>query len=118
MSTRFQAWLLRNTTSLQYLVNERLAKRSGFIGRIARAIELGPRQYSPHSTLRLFRVANYFWMMSYQQMAMMRGVLSRFAGNSNGPLNYTGLFVYFFCTICITSRFRFIRARDIYYFNA
>jgi hypothetical protein len=65
MSARFQSWLLKNTGGLQYLVNERLAKRSGLIGRIARAIEMGPRQYSPHTLLRSFRVANYFWVMIY-----------------------------------------------------
>jgi len=102
---------------MQYLINERLAKRSGFFGRIGRALEMGPRQYSPHTLLRAFRVCNYFWVTLYQSLGMMRPVLSRFAGVTNGPLNYSGIFVYMACTMLIIGRFRFIRARDILYFN-
>ena len=43
MSERFQVWLLRNIGPLTYLVNERLAKRSGLIGRIFKGLEIGPR---------------------------------------------------------------------------
>ena len=48
MSTRFQSWLLRSNgfKMMQFLVNERLAKRSGLIGKMARALEMGERQYS------------------------------------------------------------------------
>ena len=100
------------------MVNERLAKRSGFIGRVARALEMGPRQYSPHTMLRALRVANYFWVMIYQTMGVMRPVFSRFIGVTNGPLNYSGLFCYFFCSMQVFSRFRFQRSRDVYFFNA
>jgi len=34
---------LRNTTFLQYVVNEKLAKRPGLIGRIFKGLEMGPR---------------------------------------------------------------------------
>ena len=118
MSTRFQSWLLRNTGGLQYLVNERLAKRSGAIGRVFKALEMGERQYGQHTLLRAFRVVNYFWVQIYQQMGMMRPVFSRFMGVQNGPLNYSGIFVYLFCSMMVFSRFRFIRARDVLYFNA
>lgn len=43
MTERFQSFLLRNTTSMQFLVNERLAKRGGPIGRIFSALEMGKR---------------------------------------------------------------------------
>ena len=65
MSVRFQHWLLRNTTSMQYLVNERLAKRSGLIGRMARAMEMGERQYSAHAFGRGLKVVNFFWVSIY-----------------------------------------------------
>ena len=68
--------------------------------------------------LRAFRVVNYFWVMIYQQMGMMRPVFSRFIGVQNGPLNYSGIFVYFFCSMMVFNRVRFIRARDVYWFNA
>ena len=48
----------------------------------------------------------------------MRPVFSRFMGVQNGPLNYSGLFVYLFCSMMVFSRFRFIRARDVLFFNA
>ncbi len=117
MSARFQSWLLRNTSSLQYLVNERLAKRSGVIGRMARALEMGERQYSQHTLLRAFKVANWLWVYTYQWMGMMRPIASRFMGSQNGPLNYSGIGVYIFCTAMVFSRFRFIRSRDVLWFN-
>ena len=45
MTERFQSWMLGRTAGLQYLVNERLAKRGGPIGRIFSALEMGKRQY-------------------------------------------------------------------------
>ena len=118
MSERFQKFLLRNSTGLQHLINERLAKRSGLIGTIAKALELGPRQMSPHSMGKMFKVVNYFWMMRYQWFAMMRPTFSRFNSNVNGPLNYTGLFMYLIATMAILGRFHFIRSRDVLFFNA
>ena len=47
----------------------------------------------------------------------MRPVFSRFLGVQNGPLNYSGLFLYFLFTIMVISRFRFIRVRDTMVFN-
>jgi hypothetical protein len=67
---------------------------------------------------RLFRVVNYFFVMTYHTLAVMRPVFSRFVGVANGPLNYSGLMIYFMATGCILARFRFIRARDNLAFNA
>jgi hypothetical protein len=47
---------------LQYINNERLAKRSGLIGKIARNLEMGERQYSQHAFGRAFRVVNFYWV--------------------------------------------------------
>jgi hypothetical protein len=47
---------------VQFIVNERLAKRSGLIGKIARSLEMGQRQYSQHAFGRTFRVVNYYWV--------------------------------------------------------
>ena len=99
------------------MVNERLAKRSGFIGRFFKGLEIGPRQYGHHTFHRAFRVANYFWVQVYHQIAIMRPVFSRFVGVGNGPLNYSGLFMYFLLSILIFAKFRFIRIRDNMYFN-
>ena len=117
MSERIQHWLLKNTTSLQYLVNERLAKRSGMVGRIFKSLEMGHRQYGPHKFHKLFRVANYFWMMVYHTICVQRPVLTRFIGASNGPLNYTGLWLWFALTCYMVGTFRFIRMRDFVVFN-
>ena len=46
MTERFQSWMLSKTTGMQYLVNERLAKRGGPIGALFRNLEMGKRQYS------------------------------------------------------------------------
>jgi hypothetical protein len=104
--------------AVQYLVNERLAKRSGLIGKIARSLEMGERQYSQHTFFRAFRVVNFYWVQIYQTLGIMRPVLSRLViGASQGPLNYSALFMWFWLTILIMSRFRFIRVRDVLYFN-
>ena len=95
-----------------------MAARSGLIGRLARAVEMGERQMSNHTMLKAFRVVNYFWVMIYQLMGQMRPVWSRLMGVQNGPLNYSGIFVYCFCTMMVFNRFRFVRGRDVLFFNA
>jgi hypothetical protein len=103
---------------VQYINNERLAKRSGLIGKIARNLEMGERQYSQHAFFRAFKVVNFFWVQIYHTLGVMRPVLSRLiVGASHGPLNYSGLFLWFWFTALIISRFRFIRARDVLTFN-
>jgi hypothetical protein len=78
---------------------------------------MGERQYGAHSLLRTWRVSNYFWMMGYQALSMMRTPFSRFIGVGPAPLNYSGIYVWLFVTSCIMARFRLIRARDVFYFN-
>ena len=118
MTERAQNWILSRTGGLQYLVNERLAKRGGPIGRIFAALEIGKRQMGNHSLGKFMRLANYWWIMIYQTINMQRVVFSRFVGLGNAPLNYSGLFVWFVATNMIFSRFRFIRSRDVLNFNA
>lgn len=117
MTERFQNWMLSRTQGLQYLVNERLAKRGGPIGRIFTALEMGKRQYGSHSLGRFMKLANYWWLMIYQALGMQRMVFSRYLGLQNAPLNYSGLFVWFVATNMIFSRFRFVRSRDVLNFN-
>ena len=117
MTERFQNWLLGRTTGLQYIVNERLAKRGGPIGGIFKALEMGKRQYGSHTMGRYLRLMNYYWLMVYQTLNMQRLVFSRLVGLHNAPLNYSGMFVWFVATNMIFSRFRFVRARDVLNFN-
>ena len=118
MSQRVQAFILRNTTGLQYLVNERLATRAGAIGGLFRALRIGERQFGQHAFLRNFRVINYFWMFGYQSVAMMRVPFSRlFTGNAHSPLNYSGVYMWGLASLLVMARFRFIRARDVMEFN-
>ena len=118
MTERFQNWMLNRTTGLQYLVNERLAKRGGAVGRLFTAFSIGKRQMGQHSLGRLMRLVNYWWLMVYQTLNMQRVVFSRFSGLQNAPLNYSGMFVWLFATNAIFSRFRFSRSRDVMNFNA
>ena len=119
MSHKFQSWLLRNTQGLQYVVNERLAARDNLIGRMFKPFIIGKREYSAHTFHRAFRVVNYFWMRMFQIYGGMRPIGSRFLTNSGGgPLNYSGLFVYCFATVCVFARLRFSKSRDQYKFNS
>ena len=99
-------------------MNDRLSKRPGLIGRIFKGLEMGPRQYSQHTFHRAFRVVNFFWVPIYHTLSIVRPVFSRFVGVANGPLNYSGLLLYFLATILIIGRVRFIRLRDTLTFNA
>ena len=55
--------------------------------------------------------------MGFQMLNMQRMVFSRFFGLSNGPLNYCGLLMWFFCTGYIVSFCKFQRGRDELFFN-
>ncbi len=113
MTERIQEFLLKNTKGLQYIVNERLAKRDGFIGKVFKKLEIGERQYGKHFTKRFFHVVNYFWVMMYHQAAATRPVLGRlFGASSGGPLNYAGFFLWFTLTVYIINRFKFYKIRD------
>ena len=59
MSQRVQAWLLANTRSLQFVINERLAKREGTIGQIFKLFEIGERQMGGHTIGSALRYANW-----------------------------------------------------------
>ena len=118
MSQRVQAFILRNTGGLQYLVNEKLGTRPGLIGRIFKGLETGKREYSDHTLHRAFRVVNYMWMSIFRVYGAMRPVGSRFLGQGNGPLNYSGLYVYIWATMMVFARCRFSKSREQYTFNS
>ena len=118
MSSRLQTWLLANTKGLQFIINEKLATRPGGLGNFFKRFEIGERQLGAHTLGRALKVANYFYLATAQYTMFGRMTLSRFAGSTNGPLSYSGLFVYFFATCWILSRFQFDRARDVVRFNA
>jgi hypothetical protein len=77
MTEKVQQFLLKHTKTLQYVVNEKLAKRSGLIGKIFQKLEIGPRQYSRHSFYRYFKVYNYYWLIVAHQISTLRPVFSR-----------------------------------------
>ncbi len=80
---------------------------------------MGPRQYGQHTFFRAFKVVNFWWLQQYQMLAGLRSVMSRIIfGSTQGPLNYSGLWMWFCLTILILARFRFNRTRDIIYMNA
>ena len=78
---------------------------------------MGERVYGQHAFHRLLRVVNYYWIMVYHTLGVMRPVFSRFIGVQQGPLNYTGLWLWISLTVLILNRFRFIRIRDTLMLN-
>ena len=79
---------------------------------------MGKREYSEHTLHRAFRVVNYMWMSIFRVYGVMRPIGSRFFGAGNGPLNYSGLYVYIWCTGMVFARCRFSKSRDQYTFNS
>jgi hypothetical protein len=43
---------------LSYLINEKLAKRSGILGKFGRFFLIGPREFGMHPTNRAFTFVN------------------------------------------------------------
>jgi hypothetical protein len=117
MSARLQSFILKNNFGLANFINNKLAPRGGLFGAIGKALYMGERQYGAHVFGRTLRVANYFWMITYQILAMQKGVASRFIGVQSAGLNYAGIYTYVFIFLCIQGRFRMIRHRDVLEFN-
>ena len=62
MTDFVQKFLLRNTRPLQYLINEKLAKRKGAIGNFAQWMEIGIRTHGEHTIPKLFRYLNSLFL--------------------------------------------------------
>lgn len=60
MTEVIQRFLLKNTKWLQYVVNEKLAKRKGPIGRFFTWNQLGERNYGTHYIPKWFRFWNTY----------------------------------------------------------
>ena len=58
MTESIQRFLLKNTRFLQYVVNEKLAKREGRVGKFFRWMEIGPRNGGDHVITKIFRLWN------------------------------------------------------------
>ena len=100
------------------MVNERLAKRPGVVGRVFKLFELGPRNYGQHAHHRWFRFVNYFYVKSLWAGSILKPVFSRLLStNQHGPLNYSGMFMYCWFFAFVAARFRFARAKDTLYLN-
>ena len=118
MTERFQKWFLRNSKPLQYLVNERLAKRSGLVGRFFKAVEMGEREYGKHTMGRYLKLGNYIWMQQLWIISSQKPILSRLLfTSSSGALNYTGIFMWAFCVLFMASNLKFVRFKDLQVFN-
>lgn len=57
MTECIQRFLLRNTKFLQRIVNDKLAKKDGKIGKFFRWMEIGPRNNGEHTLPKYFK----FW---------------------------------------------------------
>eukprot|EP01016_Furgasonia_blochmanni_P044206 TRINITY_DN611_c0_g1_i1.p2 TRINITY_DN611_c0_g1~~TRINITY_DN611_c0_g1_i1.p2 ORF type:complete len:269 (-),score=79.06 TRINITY_DN611_c0_g1_i1:111-917(-) len=69
-----KAWL-KVLSPLAYVINEKLAKRSGFFGRIGKFFIIGPREYGVHPLNKLFQFFNRRYMFAQAYMANRYGVL-------------------------------------------
>ena len=116
MSESIQGWLLKRKGFVNF-VNNNLAGRKGVIGRIFSTVKIGPRQMGAHAFPKLLKFFNYYLVNSYGLMGAIRPTFSRYIGVTHGPLNYTGLMMWFIVTGAILNRIRFHRSRDIMVFN-
>ena len=117
MSQPIQKWLLSRTGFVS-LINDKLAARKGVVGRIFTWLKVGPRQMGTHTLPKVVKFYNQYFMLTYQMGSSLRPIFSRFIGMTYGPLNYTGLMLWFVMTISLMNRFKFNRARDVIQFNS
>ena len=117
MSESIQNWILKHTGFVNY-INNNLAERKGVIGRLFKTLRVGPRQMGRHTLPAMLKYFNYYLVSSYGLIGSIRPVFSRFVGVAHGPLNYTGLMMWFLMTAAIIGRVKFDRSRDALMFNA
>ena len=68
---------------------------------------------SAHSHFKVWRVANYVYLMPLQLFNHARGIFSRMLiGTTNGPINYSGMFMWVWMTRMLISRIQHERPRD------
>ena len=116
MSQSVQNWILSQKGFVNF-VNNNLAERKGLIGKIFKTLRVGPRQMGAHALPGLLKFFNYYLVQSYGLIASVRPIFSRYVGVTQGPLNFTGLMMWFIMTGAILNRIRFHRSRDIIQFN-
>ena len=116
MSESVQNWILKQKGFVS-LINDRLAKRKGLIGKLFTALRVGPRELGAHTAPKFLKFANFYYMSTYSIMSSLRPIFSRFVGVAYGPLNFTGIFMWFMLTGSIMARLKFNRGRDIMQFN-
>ena len=116
MSEPVQKWLLEQKW-LKTLVNERLAKRSGVIGRLFTFLKIGPRQLSSHTIPKILKYVNSYYVITTGLLGANRTILTKYIGSTYGPLNYGGLFAWALFTSGILVRIQFQRTRDVFSFD-
>lgn len=62
-----KAWL-KILSPFSYIVNEKLAKRPGLIGKIGKFFMIGPREFGYHPSNKIFILINY---MNLQNLAFV-----------------------------------------------
>ncbi|CAI2380887.1 unnamed protein product [Moneuplotes crassus] len=117
MSKSIQGWILKHKGFVNF-INHNLAERKGVIGGIFKRLKVGPRQMGRHTLPSAIKFFNHYLVFTYGVLGACRPVLSRFIGSSHGPLNYTGLMMWFLMTGAILNRMRFQRSRDVFQFNS
>jgi hypothetical protein len=78
MSEVLQKFILKNTKGLQYIVNEKLAKRKGKMGSFFNWMQIGPRHMGEHVIPRWFRVWNSYMLDYGFRMNWVRPHLTKF----------------------------------------
>ncbi len=116
MSKCVQNWILRQKGFVNF-VNNNLAERKGAIGSIFKRLRIGTREMGRHTFPAMLKYFNYYLVMSYGLIGSIRPVFSRYIGVTHGPLNYTGLMMWFLMSGAILNRLRLHRSRDVFTFN-
>ncbi len=78
MTEVIQKFLLAHSKKLQYIVNQKLAKKSGPIGRFFRFVAIGKRQYGEHYIGKHILALNSFFLYVLRGLSNYRVLYTRY----------------------------------------
>ena len=79
MTEIIQKFLLKHSKKLQNIINVKLGKKSGVVGRFFTYFSIGKRQYGEHYIGRVIKDINTFFLFVFRIMSNYRILYTRYA---------------------------------------
>ena len=117
MTDSIQNFLLKHTKFLQKLINDNLAKRPGFIGKLGKWFMIGPRNYSRHSIDKIWRLISFAYLWTIQRASTVRPITQRLFDYRSGKYNLLSPILIVFMSIGLIGQFKAKYFHEKLFFN-